>query len=67
MTLTERAMKHNSEAFLAELHTAAAARRWHQDYQGQREINATIIALVAGEAIENKWTLAIAKRFLHVM
>jgi fructose-specific component phosphotransferase system IIB-like protein len=58
-------MKHNAQAFLAELHTAAAARRLHGDRSGQQQINQTIIALEAGEAIENDWTVTIAKRFLH--
>lgn len=62
MTLTQRAFQHNSSAFVAELRTAAAARRMHGDHGGAIEIDRTIIAL---PEIENEWTIAIAKRFLH--
>lgn len=65
MTLTQRAMRQNSTAFLAELHQAAAARSMHGDHAGRREIDQTIIFLETGQDIENEWTAAIAKRFLH--
>ncbi|MBD9544323.1 hypothetical protein IB276_33290 [Ensifer sp. ENS04] len=66
MSLTARAFKHNSSAFVAELQTAAAARRMHGDHSGAFTIDRSIIALQAGQEIEDEWTLAIAKRFLNV-
>jgi hypothetical protein len=65
MTLTQRAMLHSRQGFLAELRQASAARYLHGDRQGQQQIDQTIIGLEAGQEIENDWTLAIAKRFLH--
>jgi hypothetical protein len=37
----------------------------HGDHAGRREIDQTIIFLETGQDIENEWTAAIAKRFLH--
>lgn len=65
MSITARAFKHNSSAFVAELHTAAAARRMHGDHSGAFTIGRSIIALEAGQEVENEWTIPIAKRFLH--
>lgn len=62
MTLTQRAFQHNSSAFVAELHQAAAARRLHNDHTGALEIERVIAA--AG-SLENEWSIAIAKRFFH--
>lgn len=64
-SLTLRAFNHNSSAFAAELRTAAAARRMHGDHNGALLIDRSIIALQAGQEVENEWTIAIAKRFLH--
>ncbi|MGO7308811.1 hypothetical protein ACCS91_33690 [Rhizobium ruizarguesonis] len=65
MTLTQRAMLHNSSAFLAELRTASAARSMHGDHTGRLSIDQSIIALETGHEVENEWTITIAKRFLH--
>lgn len=65
MTLTQRAFAHNRQAFLAELHTAAAARRMHNDRLAAITIDQTVVALEAGEPVENEWTIRIAERFLH--
>lgn len=62
MTLTQRAYELNSSAFLAELHTAVAARRLHGDLKGVLEIERAIYSV---PVVENEWTVAIAKRFLH--
>jgi hypothetical protein len=62
-SLTQRAFKHNSSAFVAELHTASAARRMHNDLAGALEIER---AIASAPSVENEWTLAIARRFLHV-
>jgi hypothetical protein len=62
MTLTQRAYEHNSSAFVAELHQAAAARRLHGDRSGVLEIERAIASV---PTIENEWTIAIAKRFLN--
>jgi hypothetical protein len=64
MTLTQRAFQHNSSAFVAELHQAAAARRLHNDLAAAIVIDRTTVALQAGEEVENEWTIAIARRFL---
>jgi hypothetical protein len=66
MSLTARAFKHNSSAFVAELRTAAAARRMHGDLAAAFVIERCIIALAAGEEAENEWTEPIARRFLVV-
>ena len=63
MTLTKRAFDHNSSAFVAELHQAAAARRLHNDHAGAFEIERVITS--AG-SLENNWSVAIAKRFFHI-
>ncbi|KQS84309.1 hypothetical protein [Rhizobium sp. Leaf383] len=60
-SLTQRAYQHNSSAFLAELHTAAAARRMHNDRPGALEIER---AIASAPSIENEWTIAVARRFL---
>lgn len=65
MSLTARALKHNSSAFVAELRNAAAARRMHNDQSGAFTIDRTIIALEAGQEVENEWTISIAKRLLN--
>jgi hypothetical protein len=62
MTLTQRAYEHNSSAFMAELRQAAAARRLHNDHRGALEIERAIASV---PSIENEWTIAIARRFLH--
>jgi hypothetical protein len=58
-------MQHNSQAFLAELRQASAARSMHGDHTGRHEIDQTIISLETGQDVENDWSLTIAKRFLH--
>lgn len=62
MTLTERAFNLNSSAFVAELQSAAAARRMQNDQIGAHEIER---AILAAPQIENEWTITIARRFLH--
>ncbi len=65
MNLIQRAYNHNSSAFVAELRTAAAARRLHNDFSGAYEIDRSITSLLTDQAVENDWTTTIAKRFLH--